>query len=88
MGFVTNLLTLPLAPVRATAALADQIRRQAEQEFYDPARIRHQLELIGNLRASGDLTEDEATAAEDVLIARLLDAEAQREGYVANDNYP
>ena len=35
MGLMTNLLTWPLAPVRATVALAEQIRRQAEAEYYD-----------------------------------------------------
>jgi hypothetical protein len=74
MGLIMNLLTLPLAPVRATVALAEQIRRQAEHEFYDPARIRLQLEQIEVLRASGALAEDEAEAMEEELLDRLLTA--------------
>lgn len=72
MGLFTTLLTLPLAPARATVALAEQILKQAEQEFYDPARIRVQLEEIDLLRSSGELSDDEAEAFEEELIARLL----------------
>ncbi len=72
MGLVTSLLTLPLAPVRATVALAEQIRKQAEREYYDPARIRLQLEQIDALRESGQLEEDEAALLEDELLVRLL----------------
>ncbi|MGW1344378.1 gas vesicle protein GvpG [Kribbella sp. NPDC002412] len=77
---MTSLLTLPLAPVRATVALAEQIRRQAESEYYDPARIRRQLEQIDALRDSGDLDPDDAAAMEDELLARLLAADERRRG--------
>jgi hypothetical protein len=72
MGLIINLLTLPLAPVRATIAVAEQIRRQAESEYYDPARIRLQLDEIDDLRQSGALEADEADALEDELLARLF----------------
>ena len=36
MGLITGLLGLPLAPLRGTIAVAEQIQRQAEEEFYDP----------------------------------------------------
>lgn len=72
MGLLTNLLTLPLAPVRATVALAEQIRRQAEREYYDPARIRLQLEEISALRETGAIEPDDADALENELIDRLL----------------
>ncbi|TCO51301.1 gas vesicle protein GvpG [Kribbella antiqua] len=82
MGLITNLLTLPLAPVRATVALAEQIRRQAESEYYDPARIRLQLEQIEALRENGTLSPDDAAAMEEELIARLLVANDRRQGEV------
>jgi chorismate mutase len=72
MGLITGLLTLPLAPLRGTIAIAEQVRLQAEREFYDPARIRRQLERIDQLRASGDLTDEEAEAMENELVERLL----------------
>jgi chorismate mutase len=72
MGLLTGLLGLPLAPLRGTVAVAEQIRRQAEEEFYDPAKIRRQLEDVDRMRAEGDLTDEEATAIEDELVDRLL----------------
>jgi len=72
MGLMMNLLTLPLAPVRVTVALAEQIRLQAEREYYDPVRIRRQLEEIDVLRDSVSIDPDDADALEDDLIARLL----------------
>lgn len=72
MGLLTGLLGLPLAPLRGTVAVADQVLKQAEQEFYDPARIRAELEQVARLREDGTLTDDEATEREDLLIERLM----------------
>jgi hypothetical protein len=72
MGLISGLLGLPLAPLRGTVAAAEQIRRQAEQEFYDPALIRAQLEEVDRRRAAGELSDDEATAWEDELVERLM----------------
>lgn len=72
MGLISGLLGLPVAPLRGTLAAAEQVRRQAEAEFYDPATIRAQIERVGELRDSGELTDDEATAWEDELVERLL----------------
>ncbi|MDP3893125.1 gas vesicle protein GvpG [Nocardioides sp.] len=74
MGLLTGLLGLPLAPLRGVVAVAEQIRQQAEDELYDPATIRAQLELVEQQRASGELSEEEATAWEDELIERLMAA--------------
>lgn len=72
MGFVTGLLTLPLAPLRMTVAVADLLRREAMRELYDPATIREQLERVDALRSAGELTEEEAAELEDELVQRLL----------------
>jgi chorismate mutase len=72
MGLITGILGLPLAPVRGTVWVAEQIRRQAEEEYYDPARIRLELEQVDRLREAGELTEEEATRLEDELVDRLL----------------
>jgi len=72
MGLITGILTLPLAPVRGTIAIAEQMRREAERQYYDPAAIRRQLEQIDRLRSSGDLTDEEAEALENDLVERLL----------------
>jgi cytochrome c-type biogenesis protein CcmH/NrfG len=72
MGLISGLLGLPLAPLRGTIAAAEQIRRQAEDQFYDPATIRAQLEEVDRQRAAGVLSDEEATAWEDELVDRLM----------------
>jgi gluconate kinase len=72
MGLITGILGLPLAPLRGTIAAAEQVHKQAEREFYDPAKIRAQLEEIERMRSTGALTDDQATAWEDELVERLM----------------
>jgi chorismate mutase len=72
MGLLTGLLGLPLAPVRGVVWLAEQIRDQAEEQYYDPARIRAQLERVDEARRSGELSEQECVALEDELVQRLI----------------
>ncbi len=72
MGLITGLLTLPVAPLRGTIAVADQILRQAEEIHYDPATIRSELEQVERLREEGGIDDATATAWEDELIERLM----------------
>jgi hypothetical protein len=72
MGLITGLLTLPLAPLRGTVAIAELLMAEAEKELNDPARIRAELERVESLRAQGVLGDEEATAWEDELIERLV----------------
>jgi len=72
MGLLGVLLTLPIAPLRGTLAVAEQVRRQAEEEFYSPATIRAQIDELDRQRAEGLLSDEEATALEDELIDRLM----------------
>lgn len=72
MGLITNLLTLPLAPVRGVVWIAEQIQAEAERQWSDPAAVQAQLADIEAMRESGELTEDEADALEDELVQRLL----------------
>lgn len=80
MGLLTGLLGLPVAPVRATVAIAEQIRRQAEEVYYDPANIRAELEEVDRLREAGDISEQEANAWEDQLVERMMEANRRRAG--------
>ena len=48
------------------------MQRQAEDELYDPVRIRAQLEEVERMRQDGRLTDDEADAWEEELVERLL----------------
>jgi cytochrome c-type biogenesis protein CcmH/NrfG len=72
MGLISGLLGLPVAPLRGVVAAAEQVRRQAEEEFYDPVAIRRQLQEVERLRETGALSEDEAVMWEDELVERLL----------------
>ena len=79
MGLLSGLLGLPLAPLRGTVAVAEQILQQAEETYYDPAAIRAELREVDRLREAGELTEDEATAWEDQLIERLMVGSRRRD---------
>ena len=69
---VTGLLGLPLAPVRGVMWLAEQVLEQAEEQYYDPARIRAQLEQVDEARRSGELSEEECVEIENELLQRLM----------------
>lgn len=75
MGLLTGLLGLPLAPLRGTIAVAEQVLEQAEEEYYDPAKIRAQLDEVDRQRREGEITDEEATAREDELVDRLLEGQ-------------
>jgi Gas vesicle protein G len=72
VGLLTGLLGLPLAPVRGVMWLAEQVLEQAEEQFYDPARIRAQLEQVDEARRSGELSEQECVEIENELLQRLM----------------
>jgi hypothetical protein len=74
VGLITGLITLPLAPVRATAWIAEQVLEQAEREYYGEERILQQLTEVDEARAAGQIDPDEATRMEDELLERLLKA--------------
>jgi Gas vesicle protein G len=72
VGLLTGLLGLPLAPVRGVVWLAEQIRDHAEEQFYDPVRIRAQLERVDEARRAGEISEEEAAELENELLQRLM----------------
>jgi len=78
MGLFTGILTLPLAPVRGTVWIAEQVLEEAERQYYDPGSIRRQLEDVDELRQQGVISEEDAEEVEDELVARLL--ESRRRG--------
>ena len=72
MGLITGLLSLPLAPVRGTVWAAEQILGQAEEIYYDPVRIRSELEEVDRLRTEGQIDDATAEEWEEQLIERLM----------------
>jgi predicted phosphoribosyltransferase len=71
MGLLTGLLTLPLAPVRGTIWIAEQIATQAERELGDENAIRRLLAEAEREFELGALTLEEYEAVEDELLERL-----------------
>ena len=73
MGLISGLLTLPLAPVRGTVWIAERVEEQAEAELYNEDTIREQLLELEEMRERGELPEEDIAAAEDELIALLME---------------
>jgi hypothetical protein len=80
MGLITGLLTLPLAPVRGTAWLAERIKEQAELEMGDEGAIQEQLMQLEALHAAGEIDDEQLAAEEDALLERLIAARGLRGG--------
>jgi len=75
MGLITGLLTLPLAPVRGVAWLAEQVREEAERQWMDPAALQEALDDVQARREAGLIDDTEADRLEEELIERLLESE-------------
>ena len=71
MGLVSGLLLLPLAPVRGTVWIAEQIAEQAARELDDEASIRRRLAEAERDLELGVLSVEEYEAFEDHLLDRL-----------------
>lgn len=79
MGLLTGLLTLPLAPVRGTIWLAEQLAAEAERELGDEAAIRRSLAEAERQYEAGALGVVEYEAIEDELLERLERAREAKE---------
>ncbi|HKX13998.1 MAG TPA: gas vesicle protein GvpG [Propionibacteriaceae bacterium] len=75
MGLITGLLTLPLAPVRGVAWIAEQVREEAERQWMDPAALQEALDDVQARREAGLIDDTEADRLEEELIERLLESE-------------
>lgn len=71
MGLISQLLTLPLAPVRGAVWVMDQVVLTAEQQYYDPEPVRQQLAALEQELLDGGITEEEFDRREDDLLDEL-----------------
>jgi hypothetical protein len=71
MGLIIGLLTLPLAPVRGVAWLAEAISEQAELELYDENRIMGELAQLERSHDAGEIGDERFDAGVDELLFRL-----------------
>jgi hypothetical protein len=72
MGLITGVLTLPLAPARGVAWIAEQVRQEAERQWMDPAALQEALADVQARRGAGLIEDAEADRLEGELIERLL----------------
>ncbi|MEV6401007.1 gas vesicle protein GvpG [Streptomyces sp. NPDC051907] len=79
MGLITGILTFPLAPVRGTAWVLDQVIQAAEREYYDPAPVLSALAALEQELIAGRITDEEFDRREDELLDRLDEIEAHRQ---------
>ena len=71
MGLFSALVTLPLAPVRGAAWVAEQVADEADRQMFDESRIRAQLLELEMDHEEGRIGDEERAALEDELLERL-----------------
>lgn len=71
MGLISEVLLLPFAPVRGTSWVIQQVVREAERIYYDPATVRAELSRLEEQLGAGEITEGEFDRMEDELLDRL-----------------
>ena len=76
MGLFTGLITLPLAPVRSVAWIAEQVAEEIERELYDQDSIRRELLQLELDVEDGLIDEDERQVREEALLERLAMSQA------------
>lgn len=72
MGLFTELLLLPLAPVRGVAWVAEQVQQQVDHQLNDPGVIRGQIDELDAAHERGEISETERDEQQEVLLARLV----------------
>jgi shikimate kinase len=84
VGLLREIVLLPLAPVRGTTWVAEQIAEEADRQLYDEDNIRREMVQLEIDAEEGRLGEKERHAKEDELLERLAVAK-QRELEVIQD---
>jgi hypothetical protein len=76
LGLITEILILPLAPVRGVGWVVDKLVSVAEQEAYDPAPVQEELANLERDRTAGRIDEEEFARREEALLHRLQEIRA------------
>ncbi|WP_328885378.1 gas vesicle protein GvpG [Streptomyces sp. NBC_00316] len=71
MGLLTQIVTLPLAPVRGAAWVVDRVLEAAENEYYDPTPVQQALAALEADLLAGRIDEETFDRREDELLDRL-----------------
>lgn len=80
MGLFKELALLPLAPVRGTVWVAEQLTEEAERQLYDENRIKRELLQLELDEEEGQISEEERRNKESELLERLQIARERAAG--------
>ncbi|MFD4789194.1 gas vesicle protein GvpG [Streptomyces sp. NPDC058459] len=80
MGLFTQILTLPLAPVRGVGWVMERVLEAAEDEYYDPAPVKSELAALEQQLLAGEIDEKTFDRREDELLDRLEEIRNFRNG--------
>ena len=72
MGLITGLLTLPLAPVRGVAWVAEVVAEEADQELARRESPQRRLADLEARRATGEISEEEAARLEEEIVEAMI----------------
>ena len=72
MGLITNVVLLPLAPVRGVAWLAQVLADEAEREVAAESSPARALENLAAAVANGEISPEEAEALETEIVEQML----------------
>ena len=79
MGFLGTLLTFPVSlPLKGVMWLAETLQERAEGEIYNEDAVRVRLMELELKLDMGEITEDQYQAAEDELVALLVEIRERR----------
>lgn len=84
MGLFKELVLLPLAPVRGTTWVAEQLAEEAERQLYDENRIKRELLQLELDEEEGAISERERRNKEGELLERLQIARQRAVGEDVN----
>lgn len=76
MGFFTGLITLPLAPVRGVAWVAEKVTEELDRQLYDEDNIRRELLQLELDHEDGLIDDEERRMKEEELMQRLSMSQA------------
>jgi hypothetical protein len=80
VGLLTGIVTLPLAPVRATVWLAERLVDEANRELGDESTIRRRLAEAEIAYEFGQIDIVEYESIEDALLLRLEQLREEQAG--------
>ncbi|WP_432187975.1 gas vesicle protein GvpG [Streptomyces sp. Tue6028] len=83
MGLLSQIVTLPLAPVRGVGWVVDRVLEAAEREYYDPEPVQRALADLEKDLLEGRIDQKTFEEREDELLDRLDEIAAYRRGETA-----